>query len=55
MVMLAAEDPSVDGHLASTPRRRGSDDIYILTFQMFLEFSYILLNDYLSFSLPMAT
>ncbi|XP_055778451.1 chromatin assembly factor 1 subunit A-like [Salvelinus fontinalis] len=25
MVMLAAEDPSVDGHLASTPRRRGMD------------------------------
>ncbi|XP_029607121.1 chromatin assembly factor 1 subunit A isoform X2 [Salmo trutta] len=25
MVMLATEDPSVDGHLASTPRRRGMD------------------------------
>lgn len=25
VVMLAAEDPSVDGHLASTPRRRGMD------------------------------
>ncbi|KAK6314180.1 hypothetical protein J4Q44_G00156390 [Coregonus suidteri] len=25
VVMLAVEDPSVDGHLASTPRRRGMD------------------------------
>lgn len=42
MVMLATEDPSVDGHLASTPRRRGSDDILLcFNLQMCWAFSYL--------------